>query len=567
MAITHNHDFDVVIVGGGFSGCYLLHKLREQGFKVLLIESAAGFGGVWRWNCYPGARVDTHVPLYELSIPAVTQTWNWTEKFPTSSELVKYFEHMDKVLDLSRDSIFNTKVTAAEFCDSNNRWTITTDKDSKPYKATYFIPAVGFAAKRLYPGWAGLENFKGVLHHSSFWPREGVDYAGKRVGIVGTGSTGVQMSQEMSKQAAELTIFQRTPNMALPLPNQKLTEEEQTARKKDYPAIHQSRLESTGGYDYSADAISTFDHTPERREAYYEDKWAQGGFKLWVGQYRDVLTSLEANRLTYDFWARKVRAQIKDPAKRDIVAPLEPPHPFGTKRPSLFINFYDVINQDHVHLADISRFPIERVTEDGLVTADGKLHKLDILVLATGFDAITGGLKAIQIRNGAGLLLRDKWASGTWTHLGLMTAGFPNMFFTYGPQAPTAFSNGPTCIEVQGDWIVEALVRNRERGLTRMEPSAEAEQGFRKLVNERTNATLYPLTKSYYMGANVPGKPIEALNFPSGIPNYRAMLDEAKQKDSGWLWKLRMRPLEDTRISLSWARDLKSAARVSTARL
>ncbi|CAH0055983.1 unnamed protein product [Clonostachys solani] len=483
---TLDRELDVVVVGGGFSGCYLLHKLRQQGFKVLLIESASGFGGVWRWNCYPGARVDTHVPLYELSIPEVTQTWNWTEKFPKSAELVRYFEHVDKVLDLKNDSVFNTKVVKATFNDDDSLWTIATDNGTA-YKATWFIPSVGFAAKRLYPDFPGLDDFKGVVHHSSFWPTEGVTYSGKRVGVIGTGSTGIQLVQEMSKDAKALTLFQRTPNLALPLHNVKLTPEMQAENKPRYPAIHKLRLESKGGYDFNADDIDTFDHTPEEREAYLEAKWKEGGFLLWVGQYRDVLTNLKANRETYDFWARKVRAMISDPQKRDVLAPLEPHHPFGTKRPALFMNFYEAVNQDNVHIVDVNKFPIQKAVGSGLVTADGKTHELDILVMATGFDAITGGLKAIDIRNGTGESLNGKWANGTWTNLGLMTAGFPNMFFTYGPHGPTAFSNGPTCIEIQGDWIVEALVYHRSRANKRMEPTPTAEIKFRNLVNDRTN--------------------------------------------------------------------------------
>jgi cation diffusion facilitator CzcD-associated flavoprotein CzcO len=530
MAVGSVPEFDVIIVGGGFSGCYLLYKLRQEGFKVLLIESADGFGGVWRWNCYPGARVDTHVPLYELSIPEAAKTWTWSQRFPLSDELVQYFEHLDKVVNLSKDSIFNTKVTTATFNDNTNQWTIITDKMPGTFKAKWFIPAVGFAAKRLYPEWLGLSDFKGIVHHSSFWPKDGVDYAGKRVGIVGTGSTGVQIAQEVSKTAAQLTVFQRTPNLALPLPSAELTPEEQSQRKKDYSEVRKLRLQSSGGYDFNPYDIGTFDHTPEEREAFYEDLWKRGGFLLWVGQYRDVLTDKKANRLTYDFWAGKIRAMINDPVKRDILAPLEPPHPFGTKRPSLFINYYNIFNQDNVDVVDIHNFPVEKATEEGLVTADGKTHKFDIIVLATGFDAITGSMKAIDIRNGSGLSLSDKWDKGTWTHLGLMTAGFPNMFFTYGPQAPTAFSNGPACVEVQGDWIVEALVNHRSQGHSRMEPTEAAEQSYRKLVNDRTNATLYPLAKSYYMGSNVEGKPVEALNFPSGIPMYKAMLNECRSQ-------------------------------------
>lgn len=520
------HKVDVVIVGGGFSGCYMLHKLRQQNFSVRIVEAAPELGGVWQWNCYPGARVDTHVPLYEYSIEEVWKTWTWQEKFPTASELQRYFRHVDNVLGLSKDVIYNTKVTRAIFDDSKSTWTISTDKGSK-LEANFFIPAVGFAAKRSFPNWAGLDDFKGIVHHSSFWPANGVDLAGKRVAVVGTGSTGVQIVQEIGPQAGALTLFQRTPNLALPLNQVVLTRDMQNESKPDYPAKFLERLQSRFGYDYSHEDINTFDHTPQQRRAFYQSKWDQGGFLFWVGAYQDLLTDLKANREAYDFWAEQIRGEIKDPKKRDILAPSEPPHPFGTKRPALFRNFYKVCDQDNVTIVDTNKTPVTQVVADGIITEDAKKHDIDVLILATGFDAITGGLKDIDIRNDRGETLSDKWSAGTWTNLGLMTAEFPNMYFMYGPQGPTGFSNGPTCIEIQGEWIINALTHMREKGVRRMAATPQAQEDYRAMINDLTAQTLFPLAKSYYMGANIEGKTKEALNFPSGIPKYRELLDES----------------------------------------
>ncbi|KAL5605663.1 hypothetical protein FOVSG1_005810 [Fusarium oxysporum f. sp. vasinfectum] len=519
---------DVAIIGGGFSGCYLLHKLRKQNFSAVIIEAASGLGGVWQWNCYPGARVDTPVPLYEYSIEEVWRTWNWTEKLPTATELQKYFEHVDKVLDLSKDVIYNTKVTDAAFDDATNKWTIQTDKHIR-IEASWFVPAVGFAAKRSFPDWPGLDDFQGVIHHSSFWPRDGVDLREKRVAVVGTGSTGVQIVQEVGPQAKSLVLFQRTPNLALPLNQAELTKEEQDFEKNSYPEKYEARLLSKGGYDFSPSDLGTFDHNAEERRAFFQDKWDKGGFHFWTGAYGDLLTNLDANREAYSFWSNKIRSVIRDPTKREMLAPLKAPHPFGTKRPALFRNFYQVCDQDNFSIVDVNKTPVTKVLPNGVVTADGTTYEIDALILATGFDAITGGLKAINILNSAGEILSENWSNGTWTNLGLMTADFPNMFFMYGPQGPTALSNGPTCVEIQGDWIVQAVASARKAGKQRMRATVQGQDMYRELVNEMTAETLFPMANSYYMGANIDGKPREALNFPGGIPLYRDMLERSAE--------------------------------------
>jgi cation diffusion facilitator CzcD-associated flavoprotein CzcO len=521
--------FDVVIVGAGFSGCYLLYQLRKNGFNCCVIEAAEDLGGVWQWNRYPGARVDTHAPLYQLSIPEVWQSWNWTQRFPAAHELVAYFQHLDKVLDLRKDVIFNTKVVGAEFSEDVNTWTITTGGGAT-FVSRYFIPAMGFAAKRVFPDWPGIERFKGEIHHSSFWPKEGVDVQGKRVAVVGTGSTGVQMTQEMGKSAGFLTVFQRTPNYCLPLPQEDLTPDGQASEKAGYAAKFALRTLSAGGYDFCPEDVNTFDHTSVERAAMYERKWSEGGFQFWSGAYKDLMTNKVANREAYDFWASKVRGMIRDPVKKDLLAPLEPPHPFGTRRTALFTTYYDVLNQDNVCIVPVKENPIELVTESGVVTKDGKHHELDVIALATGFDAVTGGLNQIVIKNAAGLSLRDKWARGTKTYLGLMSSGFPNMFFVYGPQGPTALSNGPTCIEMQSNWIVQYLVYAREKGLKRIDAKPDSEDAFSKVLNEHTNQTLFITDDSPYVGANVKGKVREGLNWIAGVPEYHRLIVESAAK-------------------------------------
>lgn len=469
--------------------------------------------------------MDSHIPLYQIDIPETWKTWNWTERYPAADELLAYFQHIDKTLNLSEDVDYNTKVVRAELNETTNKWTITTEGGNL-YIAKYFIPCTGFAAKRSFPNWPGLDSFKGEIHHSSFWPRDDVRTEGRRIGVVGTGATGLQVVQELSTVANELTVFQRTPNLALPMRQAQLTPEIQDQERGRWQTLLANRLRSPGGYDNAPADINTFDHTSEEREAFYEERWSKGGFSFWTGGYKDLMTNREANREAYNFWAKKVRSLIHDPVKRDILAPLEPPHPFGAKRSTLFSTYYEQLDKGHVHVADIKRNPVERVVEDGLVTRDGKHHHLDIIVLATGFDANTGGLTQIDINNAQSVTLRDTWAKGTQTYLGMMTAAFPNMFFVYGPQGPTALSNGPTCIEIQCDWIVRLLTHARKTGVVRIAARQEAQEGYHKTVNDMTQQTLLSEADSYWMGANVEGKVREALNFPSGIPHYLRFLDE-----------------------------------------
>lgn len=513
--------FDVLVVGAGFTGLYQLHRLRQLGFSVRLLEAGADLGGIWYWNCYPGARVDTHVPMYEFSGEDLWRDWTWTERFPAWDELRRYFRYVDQKLDLSRDIRFNTSVEGAEFDEGGQQWTVRT-QDGGAVRAQFLVLCTGFAAKPNVPTLKGLDQFEGAKHHTAWWPQNGLDLTAKRVGVIGTGASGVQVVQEAAAVAAELTVFQRTPILALAMQQCALDDAVQVEMKRDYPARFARRRESFGGFDFHASGKSALEVSPEERQAVYEASWAAGGFSFWASTFYDVMMNLEANRTAYDFWREKVRARIRDPELAEKLAPREPPHPFGVKRPSLEQTYYDVFNQDNVRLVDLKANPILEITPSGVRTADGD-YDLDILVLATGFDAVTGGLTQIDIRGVDGVTLKDKWAQGVRTHLGMASAGFPNLLFLYGPQSPSGFCNGPTCAELQGDWVVEFLKHMRDTGVSRFEATATAEQTWKDHVEAVGAMTLFPLADSWYMGANIPGKPRELLNYPGGVPMYLQM--------------------------------------------
>lgn len=504
--------FDVVVIGAGFNGLYQLHRLREEGFRVVLLEAGNRLGGIWYWNCYPGARVDSHVPNYEFSMEPVWRSWNWKERFPGYAELRDYFDHLDRVLDLSRDVRFNTRVIAANFDDETGEWVIRTDA-GEVIRSRFVIPCLGFASKPYLPSLPGLASFAGVCHHTALWPQEGVELAGKRIGVIGTGASGVQVIQEAAPHAAHLTVFQRTPNLALPMRQRRYDAAEQAALKAEYPRMLERRaISATTYHDIQADHRSALDVTPEERHRRFEWAWQQGGFHFWAGTFSDVLSNKDANALAYGFWRNRTRERIHDPVLARRLAPDVAPHPFGSKRPSLEQNYYEVFNQPNVSLVDLHETPIECITPRGVVTASGETE-LDVLVLATGFDASTGGINAIDWRGAGAVSLREAWREGVVTHLGMAVPGFPNFLMLYGPQSPTAFCNGPTCAELQGEWVVECLRHVRREGFSRFEATTHAAQVWGEHMREEFASSLLHLADSWYVGANVPGKKRELLYY------------------------------------------------------
>ena len=517
---------DVLVVGAGFAGLYQLDRLRRLGFSVQLYEAGAELGGIWYWNCYPGARVDTNAPIYQYSREDLWKDWEFSELYPGWAEVREYFRYVDEKLDLSRDIRFNTRVTGAEFDEEERHWIVRAD-DGSTVRCRYLVLCTGFAAKPYLPDLPGLEDFRGPWHHTALWPQDGLDLAGKRVGVIGTGASGVQVIQEASRDAAHLTVFQRTPNLALPMRQQQLDEEAQRRLKEEYPDRFRMRAETFAAFDMDFIPQSAMELSPEERTARYEELWAKGGFHFWLATFQDILFDEAANNTAYAFWRDKTRARIADPALAEKLAPTEPLHPFGVKRPCLEQNYYDVYNQDNVSLVDLRETPIQRIVENGVQTADG-VHELDILVVATGFDAVSGGLTALEIRGTNGTTMREQWADGIGAHMGVATANFPNLLFLYGPQSPSGFCNGPSCAELQGDVIIDLLTHLRERGVTRIETTPAADQAWREHVAELVAPSLFPRADSWYMGANVPGKPREMLNYPGGLPAYLQKWQDCK---------------------------------------
>jgi cation diffusion facilitator CzcD-associated flavoprotein CzcO len=521
-------DLDVIVVGAGFAGLYLLDRLRSMGMEVQVFEAGGGLGGVWYWNCYPGARVDSPGPIYQYSRDDVWRSWQFSELYPSWQELREYFRYVDEKLGLSRDIRFNRRVNEAEFDPAHNRWTVRSS-DGSVASARYLVLCTGLSAKPYMPDLPDLNDFTGELHHTAMWPQHGLDMAGKRVGVIGTGASGVQVAQEAAGVAAHLTVFQRTPNLALPMRQKKLDEDAIRRMKEKYPEMFDRRTKTFAGFDYDVLAKSALEVSDDERQATFERLWEIGGFAPWIGSFNDILLNEEANRAAYKFWRDKTLKRIKDPAVAEILAPTEPIHPFGVKRPSLEQHFYEIFNQPNVSLVDLRTNPIERVTRSGITTAAGE-HELDILVLATGFDAVTGGLTSIDIRGTEGETLKEKWAKGVRAQLGMAAAGFPNLLFVYGPQSPNGFCNGPTCAEVQGEWIVRLLDHLRQRNYTRVEATVAAEEAWRAQVLALADATLFPRADSWYLGANIPGKPREMLSFTGGLPAYLEKCRESAER-------------------------------------
>jgi len=516
---------DALIIGAGFSGLYLLHVLRQRGFDVRLFEAGADLGGIWHWNCYPGARVDSHVPNYEFSLEELWRDWSWTERFPAWDELRRYFHHVDRKLGLTRDIRFDARVTAAHFDRDADSWQIEC-ADGHRVRARFFLPCTGFAAKAYIPDLPGLARFAGPCVHTAHWPQDGLDLTGQRVGIIGTGASGVQVIQEAGKVASQLAVFQRTPNLALPMQQRALDEPAQRAMKVHYPEWFRLRALAGGGlFDIAPEPRSALEVSKQEREAAFESAWQKGGFHFWAGTFIDIGRDREANRLAYEFWRDKTRARIQDPDVADKLAPTLSPHPFGAKRPSLEQDYYEVFNQDNVALVDVRDEPIAEVTATGVRTAR-RHFELDVLVLATGFDASTGGLTQIDIRGASGRTLADTWRDGVQTHLGLGIPDFPNLLMLYGPQSPTAFCNGPTCAELQGDWVADCLGHLRDRGLSRIAATAAAGAAWTQHMAELAESTLLPFAESWYMGANVPGKPRQLLHH-IGVQEYLAFCRES----------------------------------------
>ncbi|KAK5711156.1 hypothetical protein LTR15_012644 [Elasticomyces elasticus] len=514
-----NLEVDALVVGGGFAGVFCFYSLRKAGLKTVIYEAGTDLGGTWRWNCYPGAMVDSEVPEYQLSIPETWKTYNWPNNYPGYKELRDYFDHCDKVLDIKSQTAFESVVTEAHFDTEEGRWAVQT-ADGRTAKAKYLVIAAGFAAKRYVPPWEGIEKFKGIVHHSSFWPDEEIDVSGKRCGIIGTGASGVQITQAWGPKAGHLKVFQRTPNLTVPMRLRKLTAEEQEEAKKWYPELFDLRERCFGGFLYDFYEKTVFEDTPEDREKFFDKLWADGGFRYWLGNYKDYLFDAKANRAVYDYWSKRQRQRLNDPAKRDILAPLEPPHPWGVKRPCLEHSYFEQFNRPNVQPVSLKGTSIECFNENGIKLADGTQHDFDIICIATGFDVVTGGMTAMGLHSINGESLESQWKKSAHTYLGTTVSGYPNMFHLYGPQGPTLLSNGPTSVEVQGRWITDVIKKCESEGIKYINPTDEASKEWKKKINALSDVSLLPTTKSTYMGGSDPNKAFEQTCYAGGLYAY-----------------------------------------------
>src|SRR4030095_788515 len=469
-------DFDSVIWGAGFSGLYMLHSLRDRlGLSTRVFEAADGVGGTWYWNRYPGARCDSDSYIYCYTFDKqLLQEWERSERYPAQPEILRYLNHVADRFALKRNITFGTRVTGATFDEKTNLWGVRTDRGDV-VSARYLITAVGALSTSNVPTFKGLESFKGKWYHTSQWPHRGVDFTGKRVGVVGTGATAVQAIPEIAQQAKHLTVFQRTPNYCVPARNGKVDPDVVKARKAAYDRIVERTRNSFFGFELSFIEKSVLQTTPEEREREFDRHWDNGGFGFWLANYQDMFFVKEANDVCADYLKRKIRATVKDPAIAEKLIPKT--YPYGTKRQPLDTNYYETFNRDNVLLVDASDAPIEAITPKG-IRAGGREYELDIIVFATGFDALTGPLTKLGSTGRRGQTLAQKWEDGPHTYLGLAIAGFPNLFTITGPQSPSVLSNMPVSIEQHVEWITECIAHMRRNKLATIEATSQAQSAW-----------------------------------------------------------------------------------------
>ncbi|MDI3339528.1 MAG: NAD(P)/FAD-dependent oxidoreductase [Sphaerobacter sp.] len=520
-------EFDAVVVGAGFSGLYMLHRLRQLGVTTRVYEAGGGVGGTWYWNRYPGARCDSESWVYCYSFSdEILQEWTWTERYPSQPEIERYLNYVADRLDLRRDIQFNTRVTAAAFDEATGRWLITTDAGEQVW-ATYFITAVGCLSADNLPAFKGLETFQGEWYHTGRWPQEGIDFTGKRVGLIGTGATGIQVAPVVAEQAEHLWVFQRTPNYAIPAHNRPLDPEFIRQLKASYGEVWEIVRRSAAGLPIEPVERSALAVSPEEQRQIYEAAWQKGGFYFLFETFNDILVNPEANETAAAFIRSKIRETVRDPEVAELLCPSD--HPYGTKRPPLEHGYYEAFNRDNVTLVDVRKSPIEEITPTGIRTTDGE-YPLDIIIFATGFDALTGPLTRIDIRGRGGVALAEKWVSGPRNYLGVAVHGFPNMFTITGPLSPSVLTNMPAAISQHVEWIADCIGYLRQHGYRGIEATADAEDRWVAHANEAAEQTLYPRAKSWYIGANVPGKPRVFMVYVGGLQNYRARCQEIASK-------------------------------------
>ena len=507
--------FDAIVVGAGFGGMYMLHCLHGLGLNVRVYEAAGGVGGTWYWNRYPGARCDIESMQYSYSFSAeLEQEWSWSQKYAPQPEILDYANHVADRFELRRDIRFNTSVTEAAFDEARKRWVVETDRGDR-VTAQFLIMAVGCLSAANVPDFEGLDDFEGAVYHTGQWPHGGVDFSDLRVGVIGTGSSAIQSIPIIADQAKHLTVFQRTPNYSIPAWNAKMDPDYEREIKADYPTLRARTRSRPTGFYFPFDLRSALEVPAEERERQYEDFWERGGLPF-LGAFADLLYDEDANDTIAEFARRKIRYVVNDPAVADLLCP---DNVLGCKRLCVDSSYYETYNRAHVELVDVSRTPIERFTRTGLVV-DGREYALDAVVCATGFAAMTGSFDRIAISGRDGLMLKQKWAAGPRTYLGLSTAGFPNFFMITGPGSPSVLASMIQAIEQHVDWMTDCVAHMRDVGALTIEPMPDHEDAWVEHVNEVAKQSLRSTCSSWYVGANIPGRPRVFMPYIGGFPIY-----------------------------------------------
>jgi cation diffusion facilitator CzcD-associated flavoprotein CzcO len=531
LSQAQQHDFavvDAVVVGAGFSGLYMLYRLRELGFTTRVFEAADGPGGTWYWNRYPGARCDSESHYYCYSFSDdIRNEWKWSCRYPAQPEILEYLNFVADRLDLRRDITFSTRVTSGTWEDESKTWLIETD-GGETVRARYLITGVGCTSATSRPVIPGIEKFTGAVYHTADWPHEKPDFAGQRVGLIGTGSSGIQSTPHLAEESAHLTVFQRTANYSVPARNHLLTDEMRREQNDDFHGLRAKTLASPIGMPFDVPQVSALEVSEEERQRRYDELWAIGGFRFMFTSYNDLVVDMAANDTVARYISTKIRDTVKDPAKAETLCQFH--HPAGTKRPPIDTNYYETFNRDNVDLVNIRENPIREATADGLVLEDGDHYALDAIVFATGFDAVTGSLIKMNLHGRGGETLGDKWENGPLAYLGLSSAGFPNLFMITGPGSPSILANFPVAIEQHVNWIADLLVHARDHDIEVIEADAKAETDWAKMIVEEADKTLLPLANSWYMGANIPGKPRVFLAYPNGVNTYTELCDGVAER-------------------------------------
>lgn len=518
-------DFDVVVVGAGIAGLYALHRFRSRGLTVRAFEAGSGVGGVWYWNRYPGARCDVESIDYSYSFsPELEQEWNWSEKYATQPEILAYLEHVADRFELRRDIRFDTRVTSAVLDEDTLRWTVRTD-GGDVVSARFFVVAAGPLSNANIPDFDGLERFTGDVFHTAHWPHDGVDFTGRRVGVIGTGSSGIQSVPIIAEQAEKLFVFQRSANYSIPAGNRPLDDTARAEQKANYPERRRLSRESGGGSPHRPHPKPALEVSEEERRAVYEERWKLGGV-LFSKAFPDQLTDRAANDTARAFWEEKIRAVVDDPAIAELLVPED--HPIGAKRIVTDSGYYETYNRDNVELVDLRSTPIVGMDETGIITT-GAHYDLDAIVLATGFDAMTGSLDKLEIVGRGGRSLKDKWAAGPQTYLGLGIDGFPNFFNLTGPGSPSVLANMVLHSELHVDWVADVIACLDARGAAGIEGTPEAVADWVEECRSRAEASLLNSANSWYVGANIPGRPRVFMPFLGGFGAYRDIITEVAE--------------------------------------